>query len=220
MIDKLKDQIIEFGGCTTHTRCFLHTVNLVAISLVHEFNVDKKWRGKEHSTKFQAEDVERLEQEHRMLAKGIGLEELATVNENDIEGIDALKGWIDQVERLSNKEWEEFQRIICLVKLALVKLWQLAFKIVHSTTKLLPEWRQILEDLKQAVTNLPRDIPTCWNSTFNMLDYALNHQQDMDTMTQHREMGLCAFELTDGEWVILKELQDVLKAHLPNMLQP
>lgn len=53
-----------------------------------------------------------------------------------------------------------------------------------------------------------------WNSTFDMLDYTLTHQQAMDMMTQHREMGLCAFKLTDDEWVVLEELRDVLKARV------
>jgi len=71
-----------------------------------------------------------------------------------------------------------------------------------------------MEELKQTVTNLPCDVATCWNSTYDMLDYVLSHQQAVDTMTQCREMGLRAFELTDDEWVILEELRDVLKARV------
>jgi hypothetical protein len=70
---------------------------------------------------------------------------------------------------------------------------------MRSTTKLLPEWRRILEELKQRVTNLPRDVATHWNSTYDMLDYALTHRQAVDTMTQCREMGLRVFKLTDDE---------------------
>ncbi|KAG1852960.1 hypothetical protein C8R48DRAFT_563910, partial [Suillus tomentosus] len=37
MIDELSTALPNFGGKASHTRCFLHTVNLVAKSLLHEF---------------------------------------------------------------------------------------------------------------------------------------------------------------------------------------
>jgi len=129
MIDELKDQVLEFGGRATHTRCFLHTVNLIAKSLVHEFNV-KKWRDGEH-TGSEDEDAERLEQELRTLADGIELEEWATVDENDLDGNNEFEGWIDEVERLTNKEREEFHETVRPVKLALVK-------VKHTRKKHLP----------------------------------------------------------------------------------
>ncbi|KAG2345885.1 hypothetical protein BDR05DRAFT_832638, partial [Suillus weaverae] len=38
MIHELSSKVLEFGGATTHTRYFLHTVNLVAKSLIQEFD--------------------------------------------------------------------------------------------------------------------------------------------------------------------------------------
>ncbi|KAG1791479.1 hypothetical protein EV424DRAFT_1273999, partial [Suillus variegatus] len=38
MIRELSGKVLEFSGPTTHTRCFLHTVNLVAKLLIREFN--------------------------------------------------------------------------------------------------------------------------------------------------------------------------------------
>ncbi|KAG2741586.1 hypothetical protein P692DRAFT_201672538, partial [Suillus brevipes Sb2] len=38
MIGKLSGKVLEFGGATTHMRCFLHTVNLVVKLLIREFN--------------------------------------------------------------------------------------------------------------------------------------------------------------------------------------
>ncbi|KAG1745068.1 uncharacterized protein EDB91DRAFT_1037560, partial [Suillus paluster] len=38
MIRELSDKVLEFGGAVTHTRCFLHTVNLVAKSLIRKFD--------------------------------------------------------------------------------------------------------------------------------------------------------------------------------------
>src|SRR6267154_6375762 len=42
MVDKLAMLVPKFAGEASHTRCFLHTVNLVAKSLICEFDVLKK----------------------------------------------------------------------------------------------------------------------------------------------------------------------------------
>ncbi|KAG1861980.1 hypothetical protein C8R48DRAFT_604092 [Suillus tomentosus] len=44
-----------------------------------------------------------------------------------------------------------------------------------------------------------------------MLNYALKHRGAVDAVTQRRDLGLWQFELEDHEWVILEQLQDVLK---------
>ncbi|KAG2070279.1 hypothetical protein BDR04DRAFT_951156, partial [Suillus decipiens] len=38
MICALSSKVPEFGGTATHTRCFLYTVNIVAKSLIQEFD--------------------------------------------------------------------------------------------------------------------------------------------------------------------------------------
>ncbi|KAG1807537.1 hypothetical protein EV424DRAFT_1306685, partial [Suillus variegatus] len=38
MVDKLATLVPEFAGEASHTQCFLHTVNLVAKSLIREFD--------------------------------------------------------------------------------------------------------------------------------------------------------------------------------------
>lgn len=63
-------------------------------------------------------------------------------------------------------------------------------------------------------TNMLRDVLTCWNSTFDMLEYSLGHRKAVDTVTQRRELGLRKFELTDHEWEIAGQLCDVLKVRL------
>ncbi|KAG1768274.1 hypothetical protein EV702DRAFT_926550, partial [Suillus placidus] len=38
MIDELADMVAHFGSKNTHTRCFLHIINLVAKSLICQFD--------------------------------------------------------------------------------------------------------------------------------------------------------------------------------------
>ena len=58
---------------------------------------------------------------------------------------------------------------------------------------------------------MPRDMSTCWNSTFNMLDFAINYRKAIDAMTDKRKLGLGEYELDDHEWTLVMQLQDVLK---------
>ncbi|KAG2740586.1 hypothetical protein P692DRAFT_20880786 [Suillus brevipes Sb2] len=56
-------------------------------------------------------------------------------------------------------------------------LRKLAYKLIHSTTLLLPAWHKILLDQSMSPTNMPRDVSTRWNSTYNMLEYAVLHRK-------------------------------------------
>ncbi|KAG1742794.1 uncharacterized protein EDB91DRAFT_1004893, partial [Suillus paluster] len=42
MVENLAAEVPAFGGAASHTRCFLHMVNLVAKLLICEFDVTKK----------------------------------------------------------------------------------------------------------------------------------------------------------------------------------
>ncbi|KIK80335.1 hypothetical protein PAXRUDRAFT_158966, partial [Paxillus rubicundulus Ve08.2h10] len=90
-------------------------------------------------------------------------------------------------------------------------LRKLAYKIVHSTTILLPAWQSILEDMRMTMSLMPRDVSTRWNSTYDMVDYALKHRRAVDTVTQRRELGLRKFELADHEWEVIEQLHGILK---------
>jgi hypothetical protein len=69
MIDELVDLLPSFPGKVNHTCCFLHIVNLVAKSVIQQFDVAK---GK-------ADDaLDEAERELHALAEGIDLEDLET----------------------------------------------------------------------------------------------------------------------------------------------
>ena len=58
---------------------------------------------------------------------------------------------------------------------------------------------------------MPHDVSTRWNSTLDMLVYALAHRKAVKHMTQDLALGLRKFELNDKEWDLLQQLHDVLK---------
>ncbi|KIM63481.1 hypothetical protein SCLCIDRAFT_117161, partial [Scleroderma citrinum Foug A] len=97
-------------------------------------------------------------------------------------------------------------------------LRKVAFKIVHSTTKVLLAWKDILANLRFTISLMPRDVATRWNSTFDLLEYALMHRKAVDLLTQRRELGLRKFELCDNEWVIVLKDATLFFSHsTPNL---
>ena len=61
---------------------------------------------------------------------------------------------------------------------------------------------------------MPRDLATRWNSTFDMLDFAVEHITAINTITADRDMKLRKYELSEADWGIARELRDVLKVFL------
>ncbi|KAG1766569.1 hypothetical protein EDD22DRAFT_773900 [Suillus occidentalis] len=60
---------------------------------------------------------------------------------------------------------------------------------------LLPAWKSIFKDLKLAVRIMPCNVSICWNSTYNMLNFALKYWKDIDVITDKRKLGLDEYEL-------------------------
>lgn len=58
---------------------------------------------------------------------------------------------------------------------------------------------------------MPRDVSTRWNSTYDMLTFALEYRKGLDMMTDQWKLGLGEYELTPHEWMLVKQLRDVLK---------
>jgi hypothetical protein len=95
-----------------------------------------------------------------------------------------------------------------------MQLHKVAFKLINSTTILLPAWHEALHSSKMSVMLMPCDVATRWNLTFEMLNYAVEHRKAVDIVTQRQDLGLREFELSDEEWDIAGQLRDVLRVRL------
>ena len=59
---------------------------------------------------------------------------------------------------------------------------------------------------------MPRNVATCWNSTFDMLDFTIDYRAAIDAITPNCDLNLRKYELADNEWDIAMNLHDTLKA--------
>jgi hypothetical protein len=58
---------------------------------------------------------------------------------------------------------------------------------------------------------MPRDVSTRWNSTYDMLNFAVEYQLAIDNMTGDKTTNLRKYELDDEEWKIVQQLRNTLK---------
>ncbi|TFK81276.1 hypothetical protein K466DRAFT_454437, partial [Polyporus arcularius HHB13444] len=92
------------------------------------------------------------------------------------------EGWVDELADLSVEELKDFEASIRPVQAVVAKLRKLAFKIVNSTTKLAPAWRDICKELGLPERMIPRDVRTRWNSTYDMIKMAVEYAKAIKRM--------------------------------------
>jgi hypothetical protein len=73
-----------------------------------------------------------------------------------------------------------------------------------------PKWFLILKEVGLKSRMMPRDVSTRWNSTYDMLSFAVKYRVALDIITGDREMKLRQYEMDDEEWHIAQQLCDVL----------
>ena len=80
-------------------------------------------------------------------------------------------------------------------------------------TIILPQWFAILQDLKVAKCMIPHNVRTQWNSTFDMLNFAVEHITEINTITGDCNMKLRQYKLSEDDWSMAHKLWDVLKVY-------
>ena len=115
MIRELAELVPGFEGEVSHTRCFLHVINLVAKSLIHQFD-----------TRGGQTDVDGEQQEHtdEPEVPEDSPSEAAATDESDDEdaATDNDDGFVDEVEKMDEAEKELHECLIKPVKVVLVKV--------------------------------------------------------------------------------------------------
>lgn len=120
MVQELAELLPGFE-IVNHTRCFLHINNLVARSVVRQFDVPKKAptdpESDDPAERELQELAEDIEQEDCQTREAL-LEEMGT---NEVENDDLIDGWVDEMAALSQSERAAVQKSVQPVRKMLVK---------------------------------------------------------------------------------------------------
>ncbi|KAF8718328.1 hypothetical protein AX14_011892 [Amanita brunnescens Koide BX004] len=82
----------------------------------------------------------------------------------------------------------------------------------------MPRWCELCKTWKKKDKNLPRDVHTRWNSTYDMLDVAIDYRDIIDHLCSEQEPGLRKFKLDPEEWLITTQLRNLLKVQCNSIL--
>jgi hypothetical protein len=126
MINELEILLPDFSA-VNHTRCFLHVNNLVARTLVKQFDVKPKTRGKASTGEEDSSDLEDREDEDVLeLAGDMEYEERTTgaqsLEEAEENLDDDVNGWVDEMAAMSQAERRILKKTTRPVKMVLVKV--------------------------------------------------------------------------------------------------
>jgi hypothetical protein len=129
MIKELAKHLDLFPGPENQTRCFAHVLNLIAKSIIRQFDVLKAQ---------QNQALDESARELQALAGDIDHEEQATMVGveigSDEDEDDNMDGWIDERERMSAKDVEELDESVQPVRFMLVKVIQSPLPFRHLLT--------------------------------------------------------------------------------------
>ncbi|KAI9456118.1 hypothetical protein BJY52DRAFT_1121414 [Lactarius psammicola] len=198
-----------FPGAANQTHCFAHTINISAKSILKQFNIPKTRPGVTLNLAAQALTD---------LANELGSEERTKLHawepdDSAEEDDQPLDTWVDLHKGLTEEEVSELDKSIQPVRSMLTKLRRLAFALKNSMTILLPQWFATLLTHCLPKCMMPHDVSTCWNSTYDMLNFSLKYRLAIDTITASCNYNLHKYELLPAEWKIAQELCDVLKVN-------
>jgi hypothetical protein len=156
MLDELAKTLTEFST-VNRTRCFAHILNLVAKSLLKQFDMkkDEKLEG----------DLNDDERSLLEMAEDIDAEEHITAQEKDdadagADDEDNEDGWVDVVEALTPKERRNLKNSIRPVKRMLVKVRNCVVtltghKLLHVVAKTCLQDGTFNDNLIACVEGLP-----------------------------------------------------------------
>jgi hypothetical protein len=130
MIDELEDLVEGFSGAPNRTRCFAHIINLIAQTVIRQFDIPKE-NNREVIGEGGSLD-EAAVRELQNLATNIEVEELLTragntYGDSDADNEDNLEGWVDEQGDLSAYDLDELEDDVRPVRRTLVKVRPMRF---------------------------------------------------------------------------------------------
>jgi hypothetical protein len=120
MIQALGELVDTFSGEAGRTHCFKHVINLIAKSIIRQFDIPKtkKEKALDEAAQELVALAGNLDDEEHMTMEG-----LEVGDDNDTED-DNIDGWVDKLVEMSETEQEELDKDVWPVRRMLVKVCQ------------------------------------------------------------------------------------------------
>jgi len=175
-------------------RCFNHTMQLSAKSLIRPFNAALGTAPDDVQG-----DGDEMDEDNEMVSDGdINGDSNANEDDEDEDGrneeCDDPDDLIDELETLSDEDRARVLEETSAVRATVTKLRKLAFAIINSTTIALPAWRRICKVHKLVSKLMPRDVVTRWNSTYDLLQFSLKYWVAIDAITADKTLKFRKYE--------------------------
>ncbi|KAG6851602.1 hypothetical protein C0991_007760, partial [Blastosporella zonata] len=110
-------------------------------------------------------------------------------------------GWVDERWDMDADE----------LRVLAEELRKVAFAMKNSPTVVAPRWRVICNMLGLKERNMPTDVRTRWNSTHDMLKFALEYTNAIDMLTGERQLKLRNYDMEPEEWELARQLDEILE---------
>jgi hypothetical protein len=115
MIEELSEMIANFPGKPNQTRCFAHVLNLIAKTIIKQFDAPTKARKGSSRPESDEEVLEKL-------VEGMDMEEFETRLNAVEDKDDDMDGWIDEAELLEEDEQEKLNADVLPIRLVIAKV--------------------------------------------------------------------------------------------------
>ncbi|KAF5355384.1 hypothetical protein D9757_014613 [Collybiopsis confluens] len=193
MLSELPKLLPDFPGLKAHVQCFAHTINLTAKGILKPFEVRKG----------NVDDVDGVPNESTLEELQAELRDIREGNMDE----DDEDGFAEVLNTMSDEERQEWGEAVKPIRSALYKCRKIAFKIINSSTLLLPRWRALLPN----ILTLPRDVSTRWTSTYDMLNVFHSLRPQVTQFVDSNSNGLAEFQVNEHEWESIDGLTAALK---------
>lgn len=125
MVERLNELVSTFKGQNSRVRCFAHVLNLVARSIITQFDVKTKAKNRsQDNDDLEYESLEEIALQN--LAGDIDIEEEESQERLEEGGDSDLnndeEGWVDEREKMSELELENLKRDVLPARRMLVKV--------------------------------------------------------------------------------------------------
>jgi hypothetical protein len=90
-----------------------------------------------------------------------------------------------------------------------MQLRKIAFKVKNSPTITAPAWKKACKESKLSYASIPRDQPTRWNSTYQLLSFAIKYKAAFTVLLDRASLKLPS--IAEDEWEGAEQLCSLLE---------